>query len=128
MKIHCEPGHECRTFSTANWVDENNNHLFHERTYWGYSIDRTLRREKTPAEIFHIAFKAISNPLNIHYWMDVIYTQISDAKTDATRYGGVEQEFPYCEENNPRWFICFNDFDKALLYLREKTNIDYVAE
>ena len=129
MKIHCEPGYEQRTFSTADWLDEQNNHLFHERTYWGYSINRNSRREKTPAELYHVAYKAATTGLIVHYWMDVTYTVLDDANKDAKEFDGVVQLHPYCdEENSPAWFMSFNDFDKAMVYLRTKTGINYIAE
>jgi hypothetical protein len=60
--------------------------------------------------------------------MDVSYGDLKLAEKHAKEYGAVTHDAPYCDPESPRWFLCFDDFNKALIYLTAMTDIAYEAD
>jgi hypothetical protein len=82
-------------------------HLAHERTYLHHP-----GKFKTSGQLFSMAFKQIRSV----YWIMESIQNKQIAEKSAAKYGGhVEMEF-YCDENNPSWFLIFDDMDKMLRY------------
>jgi hypothetical protein len=88
------PGYETRNWQSCDWFTTDKHHVFHERTY-------------TPRSPFRVMVS--------HYWAGT-YTDLALANLDAKTYGAhVEREF-YCDDQNPAWFLIFNDWGKACAY------------
>lgn len=123
MKIHCEPGFDCRGFMTADWLDENGLHVFHERTYW--TRFGTGRGLNPLANIL----RHLANPPTISYWMtNHTYFNQKEVDCDALLFGFRAQEGFYCEEDNLHWFPIFYDWDKVLAFLFAKQGVTYEPE
>ena len=123
MQIHCEPGYDCRSFMTGDWLDENGHHVMHERNYWRRFPSAT-DKNATMAKILW----ALAKEPSTHYWIsDVLYTDKALAEREAKQYGFTAVEGFYCEAPNYHWFPSFDDYDKALAFLKEKTGIEYVS-
>jgi hypothetical protein len=61
----------------------------------------------------------VFKPMTSVYWCARSYTDRSLAESHAEQFGGdVTEEF-YCDEENPAWFLSFDDFDKAAKYCEE---------
>jgi len=106
--LHCESGHECPSFSTCDWIDDDGNKVIHERNY-------------------HWSFP--SGPKTSYWLTQVVYMDINLANTDAKTFGFVVQIDPYCAADAPVYFPIFNNMDKALVYLNAqlaKENKDYM--
>lgn len=82
--------------------------LFQERTY-NHFFDKKLN---SPAKLFHF----ITTEPKYEYWGDTIYTVLELANKEAKKYGAVVQKGFYCDDDNPYWFLIFNDLDKAIEY------------
>jgi len=121
VKIHCEPGYDCRSFMTGDWLDENGHHVMHERTYW-LRPPSVKEIQDCPAKLIHY----LKSTIRVSYWIsDVLYTNKTLAEAEAKQHGFKAQEGFYCEEDNLHWFPIFDDYDKALAFLKIKTGICY---
>lgn len=96
------------------WGERN---LFHNRTWWGMSrIPSNLKpSQHTPAVIFSGLF----NDIKDSYWIGS-YTDLALGEADAAKYGGVTEKEFYCDDENPAWFLIFNDWDKVCKYAYDK--------
>ncbi len=73
----------------------NGIYMMHERTYFPHSI-----------------FKEISSS----YWCQRVYSDLQLAEKHAKKFGGEAMKCFYCDDNEPLWFIRFDDFDRAAKY------------
>lgn len=95
----------------CNWFYGKIN-LFHNRTHWG--MNRKLPRVNTPSTIFAGIF---SKPWD-SYWAGC-FTDFNLAEETARKYGGEVEKDWYCDDNNPTWFLIFDDFDKVTKFVYE---------
>ncbi len=128
MKLHCEPGYLNRTWQSADWFDENNIFVMHERTYVRTVPISTVpisRRPLTPAQLHW----ASSGDMTTHYWItNAIYTDKYLGEKEVSEFKGNLQEGFYCERPDLHWFPIFQDFELALKYLKYKTGILYKSK
>ena len=125
MKIHSEPGYDCRSFMTCDWLDENGRHVMHERTYW----ERPLGPKFSIGARLSCLMRIAATEPQVRYWItDVLYTDKALAEQEASQHGFRAQEGFYCEPDNLHWFPIFSDFDAALKFLEIKTGIKYGSE
>ena len=123
MKIHCEPGVDNRSFMTGDWLDEKGHHVMHERAYWRRFP--SAGEMATPAKLLW----ALAQEPTVQYWVtDQLYACKALAESEAEVYGFKAQQGFYCEAPNLHWFPIFDDFDKAITFLRAKTGVDYISE
>jgi hypothetical protein len=64
-----------------------------------------LERATFPWNIFEKSY--------VRYWSETVYADYSAAELDALCYGGRVEQCFYCDEDNPTWFLIFDDIDKA---------------
>jgi hypothetical protein len=81
--------------------------LFHNRTYWNSQIPSV---RASPAQ--HYRF-IISQPRD-SYWTNTVFKDLSLAKSVADKEGATVEMCFYCDEDDPAWFLIFDDLDKAL--------------
>lgn len=98
--LHAEPHYEARRWQSCNWVNQDNKHFIHHRTFFPYSPFKPIRNE---------------------YWLDFNYTDLDLAKEEAKKYGFKATLHFYCSPENPIWFANFDDLDKAITFLTIKT-------
>ena len=87
------PGHINRWTECCDWYF-NEIELFHERSSWAQKFGMT----------------------GLEYWSNSIYTVLSLAESDAKKFGAIIQKSWYCDDENPTWFLIFNDLDKVIEY------------
>lgn len=109
-----EPKNGNRSMDYCSWRLDGK-HVLHERVYWN---SRIPSHKATPAERFHF----LTSKPRWQYWGAVTYADQALAKSDAKQYGAIIQKDFYCDDNNPTWFLIFDDLDKALSYTFDKLN------
>ena len=87
----CEPRHISRQTDACDWFF-GDVELFHERSHWPWS-----------------PFKSMT----VEYWSNTIYSDLPKANQDAYKFNAKVQKSWYCDDENPNWFLIFNDFDMA---------------
>lgn len=97
------------------WFKEHR--LFHERTNWGAPKPSLW---KTPAQKLH----GILTEPNTWQWTNSCYIDKQLAEKDAKQWGGYVQKDFYCEDENPTYFLAFEDNEKALRFCYDKLEID----
>lgn len=107
------PSHINRTTDACNWF-LGEIELFHERSWWGRPME--LPQKPTPAQLF---YNILKEP-RFSYWANSCYTSQTKAEQDGKKYDGKVVKDFYCDENNPTWFLSFNDLDKVIKYSYDK--------
>ena len=104
--IASEGRHGNRNMDYCNWFF-GNIEIFHERTYWNSGIPKF---NSTPAQRYHF----LKSGPKTEYWGQTTYSDLELAKKEAKQYNArVTKEF-YCDDDNPHYFLIFDDLDKAI--------------
>lgn len=103
--VSTNPRHVNRTTDAFDWVfpQKNNLEVFHERAYFPWS-----RFKKS----------------TFSYWTNKLFNNINEAEKEAEKYGGKAVQSFYCDENNPTYFLSFNDFEKAARFVYNDLEIE----
>jgi hypothetical protein len=92
----------------------NPRHITRDRDCCDWVIDgKEIMHERD-----HFPWSPFKQP-TFHYWTHVDYKDLNLAKRDAERLGGVVEMHFYCDENDPCWFLIFDDMDNALKHCLE---------
>lgn len=105
--------HVNRKIDACDWAYEGKE-LFHNRTSWG-RVNATSRLSQTPAQMFH----GIFNGLRESYWAG-LFTNKDLAEIQSKKYGATVEEDFYCNEDNPTWFLIFDNFDKCAEFVYDE--------
>lgn len=98
--------HVNRSTDACNWYFKDIE-LFHNRTYWNTQIPSA---RATPAQ----RFRFMTAETRESYWTNTVFKDKNLANKEAKKLGAYVEMCFYCDENDPAWFLIFNDLDKAL--------------
>ena len=114
-EIEIIPGHCARTWQSCNYRVRGQN-LFHERTFARMRPTRS-RKEMTPAEVHWLSGGPAENS---EQWFPGRGTE-AEIEVIAKQHGGfVHEEFYPADDDQPLYFLAFDDTSKALAFCRSR--------
>ncbi|SRR3990167_8083247 len=89
--LACNPGHINREIQACDWMF-GEIQVFHERTRFPWNIFQKSSTE---------------------YWSETIYNNLIKAEEDAIKFRAKVKKSFYCSDDEPNWFLIFDEFEMA---------------